>query len=65
LRAIRNCWRVVVCQFRGSKVLLHAGGQTATLKRKAFKELIEAARRARYGEPSFVSTIADEVQAAA
>jgi hypothetical protein len=58
-------WRVVTCQFRGDNVLLHHAGNTATMKRKAFKELVEATRRARYGEPRFVSTIADEVQAAA
>jgi hypothetical protein len=58
-------WRVVTCQFRRSKVLLHAGAQTATIKRKAFKDIIEATRRARYGELRFVSTVADEVQAAA
>jgi hypothetical protein len=35
-------WRIVTCHFRGNKVLLHAAGQTATMKRKAFKELVEA-----------------------
>jgi hypothetical protein len=58
-------WRVVTCQFRGTKVLLHHNGNAATMKRKAFKDLIEATRRARYGEPQFVRTIADEVAVAA
>jgi hypothetical protein len=58
-------WRIVTCQFRGNKVLLHHAGNTATIKRNAFKHLIEATRRACVGEPSFVRTIADEVQAAA
>jgi hypothetical protein len=39
-------WRVVTCQFRGDKVVLHHAGDTATIKRKDFKELIEATRRA-------------------
>jgi hypothetical protein len=40
-------WRIVTCQFRGNKVLLHRNGDTATMKRKAFKELLAAVRVAR------------------
>ena len=37
-------WRVVTCQFRGNMILLHHNGKVATLKRKAFKELLAAIR---------------------
>jgi hypothetical protein len=37
-------WRVVICQFRGNKVLLHHNGNIATMKRKGFKELLAAIR---------------------
>jgi len=40
-------WRIVTCQFRGNKVLLHHNGNVATMKRKAFKELLAAVRAAR------------------
>ena len=40
-------WRIVTCQFRGDKVLLHHNGNVATMKRKAFKELLSAVRAAR------------------
>jgi hypothetical protein len=40
-------WRIVTCQFRGNKVLLHHYGNIATMKRKAFKELMAAIRVAR------------------
>jgi hypothetical protein len=40
-------WRVVTCQFRGNKVLLHRNGNVATIKRKAFKELLSAVRATR------------------
>jgi hypothetical protein len=40
-------WRIVTCQFRGNKVLLHYYGNIATMKRKAFKELLAAVRVAR------------------
>jgi hypothetical protein len=40
-------WRIVTCQFRGNKVLLHHYGNIATMKRKAFKELMAAVRVAR------------------
>ncbi len=40
-------WRIVTCQFRGNKVLLHHNGNVATMKRKAFKELLIAIRVAR------------------
>jgi hypothetical protein len=29
-------WRIVTCQFRGDKVLLHHNGNIATMKRAAF-----------------------------
>jgi hypothetical protein len=40
-------WRIVNCQFRGNKVFLHHNGNVATMKRKAFKELLAAVRAAR------------------
>jgi hypothetical protein len=40
-------WRIVTCQLRGDKVLLHRKGNVATMKRKAFKELLAAVRLAR------------------
>jgi len=40
-------WRIVTCQFRGNTVLLHHNGNVATIKRKAFKELLAAVRVAR------------------
>ena len=30
-------WRIVTCQFRGDKVLLHHNGNVATMKRANFK----------------------------
>jgi hypothetical protein len=40
-------WRIVICQFRGNKVLLHHNGSIATMKRTAFKELVAALRAVR------------------
>jgi hypothetical protein len=40
-------WRIVLCQLRGNKVLLHHNGSVATMKRKAFKELLSAVRAVR------------------
>jgi hypothetical protein len=40
-------WRIVTCQFRGNKVLLHHNGTVATMKRVPFKALITANRVAR------------------
>ena len=47
-------WRIVTCQFRGDKVLLHYNGSVAAMKRKAFKELLAAVRavRAKKRRPS-------------
>ena len=39
-------WRIVTCQFRGNKVLLHYNGNVATMKRPTFKALIAATRTA-------------------
>jgi hypothetical protein len=39
--------RIITCQFRGNKVLLHHNGNVATMKRKAFKELVAALRAVR------------------
>jgi hypothetical protein len=45
---ILNCgWRIVTCQFRCNKVLLHHNGNVATMKRAAFKALAAATRAAR------------------
>jgi hypothetical protein len=35
-------WRIVTCQFRGTKVLLNHNGSVATMQRQAFKELVSA-----------------------
>jgi hypothetical protein len=40
-------WRIVTCQFRGNKVFLHHNGNVATMKRKAFKELLATVRAVR------------------
>jgi hypothetical protein len=40
-------WRIVTCQFRGNDVLLHHNGKIATMKWKAFKELVGAMRAIR------------------
>jgi hypothetical protein len=40
-------WRIVTCQFRDNKVFMHHNGNIATMKRKAFKELVAAVRVAR------------------
>jgi hypothetical protein len=45
-------WRIVTCQFRGKHVLLHHSGNTATMKRKAFKELVAAMRAIRPKRPT-------------
>jgi hypothetical protein len=47
LQALGCGWRIVTCQFRGNKVLLHHNGNIATMKRKAFKELLAAIRAVR------------------
>jgi hypothetical protein len=33
-------WRIVTCQFRGNRILLHHNGNVAAMKRQAFKELL-------------------------
>jgi hypothetical protein len=40
-------WRIITCQFRGNKVLLHHNGNVATMKRIAFKELVAGLRAVR------------------
>ena len=50
-------WRIVTCQFRGDKVLLHHNGSVATMKRKAFKELLAAVRAVRAEEASPIVAI--------
>jgi hypothetical protein len=47
LQALGCGWRIVTCQFRGNNVLLHHNKNVATMRRKAFKELIVAVRAAR------------------
>jgi hypothetical protein len=44
-------WRIVTCQFRGNKVLLHQNGKVATTTRKAFKALVAATRAIRNKRP--------------
>ena len=44
-------WRIVTCQFRGNKVFLHHNGNTATMTRKAFKEMVAAMRAIRPKRP--------------
>jgi hypothetical protein len=45
-------WRIVTCQFRCKTVLLHHNGNTATMKRPAFKALIAANKRLRRKRPA-------------
>ena len=45
-------WRIVTCQCRGNKVFLHHNGSIATMKRKAFKELLAANKRLRRKRPA-------------
>ena len=45
-------WRIVTCQFRGNKVFLHHNGSIATMKRKAFKEMLAANKRLRRKRPA-------------
>jgi hypothetical protein len=45
--AIGCGWRVVTCQFRGSKVALLHAGYSATIKRADFKQILVGTRRAR------------------
>ena len=40
IHVLRGGWRIVTSQFRGNKVLLHHNGSVATMKRKAFMELL-------------------------
>jgi hypothetical protein len=50
---VHGCgWRIVTCQFRGKTVLLHHNGNTATMKRDAFKTLIAANKRLRRKRPT-------------
>jgi hypothetical protein len=37
-------WRTVTCQFRGKNVLIHHWGNTAKMKRAAFKQLVATMR---------------------
>jgi len=44
--ALIGCgYRVVLCQFRGTRVVLHHAGYTATIKRDVFKELVKLRRK--------------------
>jgi hypothetical protein len=43
--AIGSGWRVVTCQFRGDRVILHHAGHKTTIKRDVFKERVAATRR--------------------
>ena len=52
LRVLGCGWRIVTCQFRGENVHLHHNGYTATMERKAFKELLAANRRLRRKRPA-------------
>jgi hypothetical protein len=40
-------WRIVTCQFRGRKVLLHHNDNVVAMKRQAFKELVAAIQTVR------------------
>jgi hypothetical protein len=44
-------WRIVTCQFRGPKVLLHHSGNAATMKRAAFKAFLAANKKLRRKPP--------------
>ena len=45
-------WRIVTCQFRGDKVLLHHNGNIATMKRQAFKGLVAVNKNLRRKRPN-------------
>jgi hypothetical protein len=46
-------WRIVTCQFRGDKVLVHHNGNVATMKRSALRHIVSATKAAkRRCEPS-------------
>ena len=45
-------WRIITCQFRGDKVLLHHNGNTATMKRQAFKGLVAVNKNLRRKRPN-------------
>ena len=47
LQVIGCGWRIVICQFRGDKVLLHHNSGTAKMKRAAVERFITANRAAR------------------
>ena len=47
LQALGSGWRIVTCQLRGNKVLLHHNGTVAMMKRSAFKKLVAAVRASR------------------
>jgi hypothetical protein len=52
LQIIGCGWRIVTCQVRGNKVLLHHNGSVAMMKRTAFKELLAATKRLRRKRPA-------------
>jgi hypothetical protein len=56
-------WRIVTCQFRGDKVLLHHNGNIATMKWNAFKELLATMRtvRAKRRRPSLRLVVSSPV----
>ena len=54
-------WRIVTCQFRGDEVLLHHNGNVATMKRKAFKELLVRAVRPKRRRPSLRLVVSNPV----
>jgi hypothetical protein len=51
LQVIGCGWRIVTVELDGPKVRLHHNGNTATMKRKAFKELLAAMRAIRPKRP--------------
>jgi hypothetical protein len=51
LQVLGYGWRIVTCQLRGTDVLLHHNGNTAKLKRGAFKGSSPLQRTARSQQP--------------
>jgi hypothetical protein len=47
-------YRLVLCQLRGKRVVLHHAGYTATIKRDVFKELVRANKRRRKRNSSII-----------
>jgi hypothetical protein len=50
-------WRIITCQFRGKTVILHHNGNTATIKRQAFKGLVVVNKNLRRKRPNLLGRV--------